>query len=337
MRRSLAFALTLGLAGLLAAPAQAAKVTIKLGTMAPDGSAWHQLLKEMGEKWSEASGGQVKLKIYAGGVAGNEGDMVRKLRVGQLQAAALSVVGLHDIETSPQAIATPGLIADDAEWSFVFNKMAPLWEQRFIEKGFVPIMWGDTGWIYLFLKKNVRTVADLKGAKVFAWAGDNESVKGWVAAGFQPVVISSTDILPSLTTGMIDGFANTPIMALTARWYEQTPVMVYQSWGHLPGGTVISKATWDKIPADVQPKILAIAREYGEKVNREVNRMQADAIAQMQKKGLKLVTFSPADQRLFVQMAEKTWPIVRGGVCSAQAFDEVKKIRDEYRASKGKK
>ncbi|MGI5864704.1 MAG: TRAP transporter substrate-binding protein DctP [Myxococcales bacterium] len=336
--RRLFTALALALvATLVAAPVQAAKkVTIKLGTMAPDGSAWHNLLKEMGEKWSEASNGQVKLKVYPGGVAGNEGDMVRKLRVGQLQAAALTVVGLHDIETSPQAIATPGLIANDEEWNHVFAKMAPLWESRFAEKGFIPLMWGDTGWIYLFLKKEAKSVADLKGTKVFAWAGDNDSVKGWVAAGFQPVVISSTDILPSLTTGMIEGYANTPIMAFTARWYEQTPYMIKHSWGHLPGGTIVSKQAWEKIPEDVRPKLLAIAREYGEKVNREVNRMQAESIAEMQKQGLKLITFEPADQKLFVEMAEKTWPMVRGGVCTAEAFDEVKRVRDEFRASKGK-
>jgi TRAP-type C4-dicarboxylate transport system substrate-binding protein len=335
MRRFPALALTL-CALLFAAPVQAKKVTIKLGTMAPDGSTWHNLLKQMGEEWSKASNGEVKLKIYPGGVAGNEGDMARKLRVGQLQAAALSVVGLHDIETSPQAIATPGLILDDAEWDHVFAKMKPLWQPRFEAKGFVPIMWGDTGWVYLFVKKPVTKASDLPGTKVFAWAGDPESVKAWQAAGYQPVVISSTDILPSLTTGMIEGFATTPIMAFTARWYEQTTHMIAASWGHLPGATVILKDTWEKIPEELRPKLLAIAADYGEKVNKEVQRMQAESIAEMKKKGLTVVEFSPGEKAAFVKMAEKTWPLVRGGICTAEAFDEVKSIRDAYRASKAK-
>ena len=85
----------------LAAPVQAQEVRIKLGTLAPNGSTWHTLLKEMGQKWSEASNGQVKLIIYPGGVQGNEGDMVKKTRIGQLQAVALTTIGLHDITPEP--------------------------------------------------------------------------------------------------------------------------------------------------------------------------------------------------------------------------------------------
>lgn len=335
MRRFPTLALALCF-GLLALPARAEKVTIKLGTMAPDGSAWHLLLKQMGEEWSKASDGQVKLKIFPGGVAGNEGDMVRQLRIGKLQAAALSVVGLHDIETAAQAIATPGLILDDQEWEHVFAKVTPSYEKLMEEKGYITLMWGDTGWVYLFLDKAPKSVADLKGKKVFAWAGDPESVKAWQAAGYQPVVISSTDMLPSLTTGMIEGFATTPIMAFTARWYEGAKFMIKASWGHLPGGTVVSKATWEKIPAELRPKLMEIARAYGVKVNTEVLKMQADSIAQMQKNGLKVIELSEPETRAFVKMAEQTWPVVRGGVCTAAAFDEVKAIRDAYRAQKGK-
>jgi len=331
--RRLSFLVAL-LALVFALPAQAQKVTIKLGTMAPDGSAWHQLLKQMAEEWSTASGGKVKLKIYPGGVAGNEGDMVRKMRVGQLQAAALSVVGLHDIEGAPQAVATPGLVTGQEEWDYVFPKMTQKWEPLFEAKGFVPIMWGDTGWVYMFFKKEKKSVAEMKGTKGFAWSGDPASATAWEAAGFVPVVVSSTDMLTSLSTGMIEGFGTSPIMAFTARWYEQAPFVPDASWGHLPGGTVVLKETWEKIPADVRPKLLEIARKYGEKVNIEVNKMQADAIEQMKKNGLKLIPLSDADKKAWQEMAEKTWPVVRGQVVSAEAFDEVKRVRDEYRAQK---
>ena len=322
---------------LLSASATAQVVTIKLGTLAPDGSAWHSLLKQMAEKWAEVSGGKVKLRIYPGGVAGDEGDMVRKMRVGQLTAAALSVFGLHDIEPSAQSIATPGLIGDQDEWDHVFGAMTPAWEKRLKEKGFVTLMWGDTGWVYMFFKKEIRTPAQAAGVRVFAWAGDPAAAKVWKLAGFQPVVISSTDILPSLNTGMIEGFAATPIMAFTARWYEPTKYMPDTSWGHLPGATIVSKEVWDKIPADLQPKLMAIAREYGIKVNKEVTKMQADAIAQMKKNGLKVLSLTDAEKNAWVEASEKAWPMLRGGTVPAEAFDEVKRARDEYRAAKGKK
>jgi TRAP-type C4-dicarboxylate transport system substrate-binding protein len=328
---------SLALLSLLSGATLAAQVTFKLGTLAPEGSTWHKLLQEMGEKWSSASAGKVKLKIYAGGVAGSEGDMVRKLRVGQLNAAALSVVGLHDIESSPQALAAPGLIADEEEWTRVFAEVAPRWEKRFLDKGFVTLAWGDTGWVYLFTRKELKSPAQMKGLKVFAWAGDPASVEAWRAAGFQPVVLSSTDILPSLSTGMIDGFANTPILAFTARLYEQAKFMHAARWGRLPAGTIVTTEAWEKVPKDLQPKLLAIAREVGAKVNAEVGRLQREAIDEMKRNGLKEVPLVDADRAAWQRLQEQCWPVVRGGVTSAEAFDEVKAVRDRYRATKGRK
>ena len=82
---------------------------------------------------------------------------------------------------------------------------------------------------------------------------------------------------------------------------------------------------------------MAISREYGLKVNKEVVRLQGDAIAQMKKNGLKVLTLNAAEQKAWAEAAERTWTVVRGGVCPAEAFDEVKRVRDEYRAAKGKK
>jgi TRAP-type C4-dicarboxylate transport system substrate-binding protein len=348
MRRTLTPCAALLALALLGAPALAAAqtVTLKLGTLAPDGSTWHVLLKEMGERWSEVSGGRVKLKVYAGGVAGDEGDMVRKMRVGQLNAAALSVLGLRDIDSSPQAIATPGLIESEEEWNHVFSRAGALWDKRFADKGFVPLIWGDTGTIYMFFKNDVRSPAQMKGVRVYAWSGDPAALEAWKVVGFQPVVLSITDLLPSLTTGMIDGFASIPMMAFAARWYERAPFMLDAPWGHMPGATVVKKDVWDKIPADLQPKLLEIAREYGAKVNADAQRQQAEAVAQMKKAGLQVVTLAPADLQAWREMQQRTWKLVRGcevgapasecrgGATSAEAFDEVKRARDEFRAGR---
>ncbi len=340
MRRMPFFALCLTLIaalGLSLTPLAAAAqpvIRIKLATMVPAGSTWHELLKQMAEEWKQVSGGKVRLVIFPGGQAGNEGDVVRQLRIGKLQAAALTVIGIHDIETSPQAIATPGLIIDADEWDYVFERMIPKWDARLIEKGYVPLMWGDTGWVFLFSQKPIVKPEDVFGLKVFAYDGDPASLEGWKAAGFQPVVLSSTDILPSLKTGMIDGVTNSPVMAYMARWHETANYMVNVPWGHLPGATFVKKETWEKIPEELRPKLMEIARKYGRKVNDEAMRMQNDALAQMKKAGLNIVDFDTAGRKIITDYAEKTWPIVRGGVCTVEAFDEVKALRDEFRARK---
>ena len=87
-----------------------AGVTIKLATLAPEGSTWHKRLRKMGDEWSEITDGEVQLKIYAGGVVGNETVMLRKMRIGQLHAGAVTNLGLLEIDPGPQVINTPILI-----------------------------------------------------------------------------------------------------------------------------------------------------------------------------------------------------------------------------------
>ena len=335
MRRTV-LGLTLALAALLAcsAPARAETITIKLGTLAPDGSTWHLLLKELGEKWAVDSGGRVKMKIYAGGAQGNEGDVIRKMRIGQLQAGAVSVVGLRDIDSAPQAMATPCLIESDEELAYVYSKVTPVWEKKLGDKGFIVLAWGDTGWGRMFLKKEAHRPADVAGLKMFAWSGDPGAFEAWKAIGFQPVVVSSTDMVPSLSTGMIEGFATTPIMSMTARWYEQTKYMPDINWGRLGGATIMTIEAWQKVPSDCRAKLQADAREIGAKIDAKVSEMGVDSIEAMKANGLIVTKLTDAERAEWRALAEKSWPICREQVCLPADWDLVKASRDEFRAQK---
>jgi TRAP-type C4-dicarboxylate transport system substrate-binding protein len=316
----------------LASPALAQQqVQIKLGTLAPNGSTWHELLKEMAVRWGEASKDGVKLRIYAGGTQGNEGEMVRKMAVGQLQGAAVTTVGLHDIAAEPTALTVPLMFDSAAELQKALPILEPKLDVLLEKKGYVPLTWGAIGAIKLFCTKPFKTPAEAAGAKIFAWEGDPGSVKAWKAAGFNPVVLSSTDVITSLQTGMIECIPNVPLYVLTARLFEKAPYMIDVNWGWLVGATVVRKDAWEKIPADLRPKLLAISRELGKKVDVEVARLNTEAVTAMEKQGLKVVKVDAAAWRV---MAEKSWPVVRGEVVPAAFFDEVKALRDAQRAGK---
>jgi TRAP-type C4-dicarboxylate transport system substrate-binding protein len=307
----------------------ASAVEIKLGTLAPSGSPWHNLLKEMAQKWKEASGGQVDLRIYPGGVLGNEGDMVRKMRVGQIQAAAVTTIGLHDITPEPQAVDTPLVIGSYDELDYVMAKVEPKLDAALEAKGYVALQWADVGFVRFFSAKPIATVADMKGAKLFAWDGDPKSVEAWRAAGFQPVVLSSTDVIPSLQTGLIDTIAAAPLYAFTSRIFQKAKNMNDLGWGILTGATVVRKEAWDQVPAAVKPKLLEIAHDYGKRINGLVRKMNDDALVQMKAQGLAVV---PAkDPPGWQRAADQANKIVRGGVVPADLYDEVVKLRDEYR------
>jgi TRAP-type transport system periplasmic protein len=322
--------LTAALAALIASTAQA-QVTIKLGTLAPAGSTWHEILKELGQRWEQASGGQVKLKVYAGGTQGSEGDMVRKMGIGQLQAASISNIGMHDIVSEPQMFSLPMFFNDEADVECTFQSMRPKLEAAIAAKRYVVLQWSRVGAMSMFCDAPYRTPAEMNaaGAKVFAWEGDPKSVEAWRAAGFRPVVLSSTDVVPSLQTGMINCITNVPLYILTTRLFEKAHVMVDLPWGYIYGATIVRADAWEKIAPEVRAKLQAIAVELGLKVDAEVRRLNVDAVAAMKKQGLQVVS---VEARPWREVMEKAWPVVRGGVVSAAFFDEVKAARDQCRA-----
>jgi TRAP-type C4-dicarboxylate transport system substrate-binding protein len=324
------------LAALLAAlaPAAGAQVTVKLGTLAPAGSTWHEILKEMGQRWEAASGGQVKLRVYAGGAQGSEGEMVRKMGIGQLQAASISNVGMHDVLPEPQTLSVPMMFGDEAEMECAFAKVRPKIESAMDRKGYLVLQWSRIGAMSLFCNAPFRTPAEMASAKIFAWEGDPKSVDAFRAVGFRPVVLSSTDLVPSLQTGMIDCVTNVPLYVLTSRLFEKANRMMDLPWGWILGATIVRKDAWEKIAPEVRQKLQAIAVELGLKVDAEVRRLNVDAVAAMKKQGLQVV---PVDAAPWRAAMEKGWPVVRGGVVPADFFDEVKGARDACRAGARKK
>jgi TRAP-type transport system periplasmic protein len=315
------------LAAALAAPAAAQEAQIKLGTLAPQGSSWHSLLKELAERWGVASGGRVKLRIYAGGTQGSEGDMMRKMAVGQLQAASVTNIGLRDLVPEPAVFSTPGIVSGAAEFAAVFPKVQGKIEGLLEQKGYVVLHWAQVGTIYIFCSKPYRTPAEMADAKFFAWDGDAASVEAFKEVGFRPVVLSSTDVVPSLQTGMINCITQPPAYVLTARLFEKASKLIDYPWAYLIGATVVRKDAWGKVPADVRPTLLAIARELGARIDAEAKRLNDDAVAAMVKQGLEIVKVDPAPWHA---AAERSWSAVRGKVVPAAFFDEVVRNRAAY-------
>ena len=313
---------------LLAPLARAESVTVKLGTLAPAGSAWHDALKDMAQQWEEASGGQVRLRVYAGGVQGDEGDMLRKLSVGQLQAVAISNVGLHDAATEPQAFSTPLLFQDDREMECALSRVKGRLEAALQRRGLVPLQWTRLGTAVFFCKAPLRTPDELTRVKVFAWEGDPGMVKAWRTAGVKPVVLSTTDLVPALTTGMVDCVGNVPLYMLTSRAFEQARHMIDLPLGPVLGATVVRKEVWDKVAPQTQERLLEISREIGARIDAEVRRLETEAIAAMKGQGLEVV---PVDRDAWRPTLEKSWTVIRGDVVPPEFFDEVRAARDACR------
>jgi len=307
----------------------AAQVTLKLATLAPSGSAWHDLLKELAQRWEEASGGQVKLKIYAGGTQGSEGEMLRKLAIGQLHAVAATNVGLHDVVAEPQALSTPLLFRDEVEVGCALERVKETLEAAFRKRGLVVAQWTRLGTVSFFCTRPYRTPSEMAQAKLFAWEGDPATVEAWRVAGFRPVVLSSTDLVPALQTGMIDCVGNLPLYVLTARLHEKARYQLDLPWGQVIAATVFRQDAWERIPEGLRPRLLEIARVLGARIDAEARRLEVDAEAAMRKQGLEVVAVDRAPWRAAL---EKSWPALRGKAVPAAFFDQVVAARDACRA-----
>lgn len=319
---------------LFAVNASAKNVVIKLATVAPKDSTWHEFLLDLDDKWREASGETVRLKIFAG-TLGDEDDIMRRIRIGQLDAATVTSAGLSTVHAAAKAFHIPLAFASYEELDYVQSRIAKTLEAVLKEKGIIVLSWGDAGWVHFFTKSPVRYPNDLRKQKLFVWAaGDATAVEElWKKMGFKPVPLSSVDMLPALQTGMITAYQAPPLAALANQWFAFTDSMTDLKWAPLTGATVISTRAWSRIPADLRPILLKLAQEAGVKLRNDVRELEQNAIAAMIKRGLQVVPVPPEALKEWEALTQSVYADIRGKIVPAKYFDEVLRLRDEFRAS----
>jgi TRAP-type C4-dicarboxylate transport system substrate-binding protein len=324
--------LAVGLTGLSSPEVEARGGTlIRMATLVPDGSSWHLVLKQMAEKWKELSGGRVRVRLFPGGVAGDDPDVVRKMRLGTLSAGVLTAVGVSEIDKSVYALGVPLMFDSYDEVYWVHARMRGELEAGLEKKGFIVLNWVDGGWVHFFTKEPVAAPADLQRLKLFTWAGDAEAVEVWRAGGFNPVPLPSTEIATALQTGLIEALGAPPQVAVISQFFNHAPYMTDLRWQLLLGATLITKDAWEKIPADVRPAIRKATEEAGARLRKEIREAEPRDVAAMKKRGLTVVPVSEAQRAQWQKLTEKLYPEIKRRIVPAEAFDEAMRLRDEYR------
>ncbi len=314
----------------LVTPASA--LTIKLGTLAPEGSPWYNIIRDMTDAIKDETGGKIRFRIYAGGVAGDDPDMVRKMRIGQLHAAVLTGTGLYDIAPETQALMMPMMLASYEEFDYVMTRIAPRLEAILESKGFKVLNWGDAGWVHFFTQTPVVRPDDLRPLRLFAWTGYTAYVEAWKDAGYQPVPLASTEIHTGLQSGLINAVPATPIAALSFQWFGLAKHMTDLNWAPLIGATVISMRKWQRIPDDVKPILVKAAREAGARIRDETRQLSDDAVEVMKKHGLIVHHVPPDVIAQWERSARAGYPKIVGKEVPAWVVAEVERLRNEYRA-----
>jgi TRAP-type C4-dicarboxylate transport system substrate-binding protein len=310
-------------------PAQT--TVIRLGTLVPKGSRWHEILQTLGDEWKKESGGTVELKIYAGGEQGDEPEMVQKMRIKKLQAVAISGAGLGGIIPSVYALQVPMLLDSYEELDYVRDRISSRLEKELAQRGFILLNWADVGWVHFFTKQPAVHPDDIRRMKLSVLQGDNYTFQLFKDNGFRPIALAATDILTGLQTGLVDAIQSPPLLALSNQWFGGAKNMLDLRFVQLVGATLISKEVWDKIPPQVQKPMQESARVAGIGLREEIRKAEADSVPLMQQFGLNVVHADNKSLEEWRRLAESVYPKFRGGIVPADLFDEVKRLRDEYR------
>ncbi|MDH4066713.1 MAG: TRAP transporter substrate-binding protein DctP [Acidobacteriota bacterium] len=308
------------------------QIRLRIGTVVPRGSLWYDTLQYIAQDWRRIVGPDLRVVIHPDSQLGDESDMVRKARGGIIDAVGLSSVGLSRIDSGVSCLQVPMMIESYDELDYVRERVAPDLERRIEARGFKVLHWADGGWVYVFTKQGVRSPDDLRPLRMFTAAGDPDTERLYKEFGFNVVPHSATDLVPMLQAGKLDAFAMPPLFAQLQELFKLAPNMTDVRWVPLVGGTVITLTAWGRLPESKRDALLEAARKPGERLRADIRRMGEVAVTEMQKRGLRVVEVDAATRRSWQTEAEGAYPKLRGGYCPADVFDEVRRLRDEFRA-----
>jgi len=304
-----------------AAAIAADRKELRIATVAPAGSAFHKRLQTLGAEWSRGPGGGVTINIYPG-TQGGELQIVRRMRVGQIQGAMLSSVGLGQIERSVTALQfMPLMFKDWNDVDRVRERLRPELERRLRAAGYIVLFWGDAGWVHYFSRTPIRNIRDLKPMRVYASSGDPQSIE-MLKAYYTPVVLEPDQILLGLRNGMIDAL---PVPAFLANFNQvatYAPYMLDLNWAPVTGALVLTEKAWKQLDRPTQEWLKETSERAGQTM-RAASRVEDEQTIQamVDKQGLKVVTLSAEAEREFRAEVARTYPRIRGTLVPAPMFD----------------
>lgn len=311
-----------------------AQDTLKLATLAPDGSAWMKLFREWGRGVEEHTAGKLKIKFFAGGVQGDERDAVRKMRLGQLSGAAVTAIGLGLIQPEVRVLELPMLVKNYDELDYIRNKLDDELRKKFAEKDYILLAWADVGPVHVFSNIPLKSKADLVQTKMWAWVDDPIIKELFKQFGLAGVPLGVPDVLTSLQTGLINACYGSPLSTLALQWYTKVKYMTSMSLSIAIGATVVTKAFFDKLPPDVQKTLLDDSKTLQTKLLKQIREDNAKALTSMKQAGLQVADSPKELVADFQSNAESIRGHLEPKVFSHDFRMKVEKLLTDFRAGK---
>jgi len=312
---------------------------LKFATLAPSGTTWVNLLEEWAEQVKQESNGRLVFKIYPGGVQGDEPDVLKKIRFGQLQGGAFTGYGIGHIFSPTRVLELPFLFNDIDEIDYVRNRLMPEIAQGYRDNGYELLGWMEVGYVYFFSKYPIGSIDDLRQRRIWHWQGDPLGSAFFEASGLAPVPLSIIDVYTSLSTGLIDTVYTPPLGAIALQWFTKTQYITNVPMANGIGSLVVSRRFFQNLPQDLQKLLKRTGEETGERLIAATREDNIAALATLQEKGMKLIVDtegleSSAEVAAITTRAAQS--LMNNGYIPRAVVDKVNFWLHEYRTNKAK-
>lgn len=275
--------------------ARAQTVVLKIGTIAPEGSSWVKAFREINKELDQKTNKQVSLRVFPGGILGDEEDMLRKTKVGEIQGALLTGGGLGLIFKDIKILGIPFFFQNYQEVDAVMGRMDGFYQKGFLDNGFKSMGWAEQGFIYLLSKEPIRNATDLKKGKVWIWEDTPIGKAVFKELGVNAIPLPVTDVLMALQTGMVDTVYSSPLAAIAVQWFTKVSYMTDVPLVYSVGAVVLRKADFEKIPPAQRPIVEAAFSRQLTPLKDQLRKENEKAIQVLQGKGIKVISPSARD------------------------------------------
>lgn len=307
------------------------KYVLKMGTLAPEGSSWMNMWKGVTRWIEDKTKGEVKFITYPGGVMGDEPDMVRKLKLDQLQMGGFTVNGIYLIAPEMLVLELPFLFNDYGEINYVRKKLFKRFNEFFLKRGFVLIAWIDQGLIRMYTKERVESLEQLKKQKMWVWAGEPVAIATFKAWGINPVPSSVPEALPSLQTGLVNAIYTSPLACVALQWYTQIKYVIDMDIRYEPAVVVETKAAYDKVPEQYQKYTEEAMEIFLEDFLREIQQANVRSLVGMYEHGIKPLKWNQEEVERLKKLSMSVWDELAGKLYPKDLLDEILRTLEEYR------
>lgn len=311
---------------LIVATFSAQALTLKVGVLAPEGTSWSKNLKRMAKEIKKQTNRKVKIKFYFGGAQGDEPDVLRKVRVGQLHGGIFTGKTLGDINGDVRVMEIPFTFYNDrAKGLRTLNKLAPFFNIGFKKNEFHNVGFFEIGNVYFISQKKATDLESLKGIKIWSWEGDHLVATMIETMKLISVPLPLPDVLSSLSTRIVEAAYAPPLGIVSLQWNTKIKYLIDFPIAYSIGAFLVGEKAWSKISPEHRKVITAISNKYVKHINQANIKDNNEALTAMKSLGVEFVSFTKEEIAKGKVLRKEVVSKLQGKLFSKEALNKLEK------------